>query len=199
MKNGLVFLLLLAIPVLAQEHETLIGGKIESGGYGGPMLSFTSINGEAAVLVGGRGGWIINHRFVLGGGGYGLSTNLRADVQGPQGEELFLEAGFGGVLLEYYFHPQRLLHFSLQTFIGGGSVTYSDRNQNTDDDTDEPYGMDNFFYCEPGVTLTLNVTSFMRLGGGVSYRYVNGVSLAPLKNSDLAGPAVNVFLNFGSF
>jgi len=199
MKNGLVFLLLLSIPLLAQEPETLIGNKIESGGYGGPMLSFTSIDGKAAVLVGGRGGWIINHQFVLGGGGYGLATNLHADVQGPEGEELFLEAGFGGVLLEYYFHPQRLLHFSLQTFIGGGTATYSERDKHSDDRINQEYDTDNFFFCEPGVTLTVNVTSFMRFGGGVSYRYVNGVSLAPLKNSDLGGPAVNLFLNFGQF
>ena len=34
-------------------------------------MTFTTLNGENAVLVGGRGGWIINHSFVLGGAGYG--------------------------------------------------------------------------------------------------------------------------------
>jgi hypothetical protein len=64
-----VFLLVIVftLPVLAQE-ATLINGEIESGGFGGPVLKVTSINGENAVLVGGRGGWIINHSFVLAAG-----------------------------------------------------------------------------------------------------------------------------------
>ena len=32
----------------------------------GPAIRFTQIDGDFGVLVGGRGGWIINHRFVLG-------------------------------------------------------------------------------------------------------------------------------------
>ena len=38
----------------------------------------------------GRGGWIINHTFVIGGGGYGLANNIRSsDAQSfifPHGE-----------------------------------------------------------------------------------------------------------------
>ena len=199
MKGVVLFLLLLTLPLAAQEMETLIGGRIESGGYGGPMLSFSSINGESAVLVGGRGGWIINHQFVLGGGGYAVASNHRAALQSADGEELYIEAGFGGLMLEYYHRPAHLLHFALHAFIGGGTVTYSERNEKDDGGEGEKFDMDSFFYLEPGVTLTLNVTSFMRFGAGVSYRYVNGVSLAPLTDSDLSAPAFNLFLNFGSF
>ena len=45
----------------------------------GPAIRFTQIDGDFGVLVGGRGEWIINHRFVLGGGGYGL-TNQGCDL-----------------------------------------------------------------------------------------------------------------------
>jgi hypothetical protein len=60
------------------QETTLINGEIESGGFGGPVLKVTSINGENAVMIGGRGGWIINHSLVLGGGGYGLVTEVKA-------------------------------------------------------------------------------------------------------------------------
>ena len=33
------------------------------------MVKFTEIDGEFGVLVGGRGGWIINDSFVIGAGG----------------------------------------------------------------------------------------------------------------------------------
>lgn len=58
----------------AQEAETLLGGGTTSGGFGGPATAFTTIHGDFAILVGGRGGWIVNHSFVLGGAGYGLAT-----------------------------------------------------------------------------------------------------------------------------
>lgn len=79
MKYALFLLFaIITLPVFAQE-QTLIGsGEIENGGFGGPVVKVTSINGESAVFVGGRGGWIINHTFVLGGAGYGLVTNVNA-------------------------------------------------------------------------------------------------------------------------
>jgi hypothetical protein len=63
-------LLVLVIPfeVIAEE-KTLVGNGFDNGGYGAPVVKFMSLGGEVGVLVGGRGGWIINHTFVIGGGG----------------------------------------------------------------------------------------------------------------------------------
>ncbi|RPH89069.1 MAG: hypothetical protein EHM72_20845 [Calditrichaeota bacterium] len=171
MKKIACLLLLSIVPLMAQE-QTLFSGKYEHGGYGGPFMQFTQMKGSSAIMVGGRGGWIINHSFVLGGGGYGLASPIKAGLYTENGEELYLQAGFGGLMLEYYFEPNRLWHFSVQSFIGGGSVNYSDRRYDNDewDDRDHIYGDDTFFYLEPGLTLTLNLTKFMRIGAGASYR-----------------------------
>ncbi len=74
---------LVAFPAFAQE-ETLIKGDVESGGFGGPVVKMTSLNGQDGILVGGRGGWILNHSFIIGGGGYGLANNVRAKVPGSE-------------------------------------------------------------------------------------------------------------------
>ena len=63
-----------------QQQETLLSGNIESGGFGGFVVRFSEIGGAFAVLAGGRGGWIINHTFVLGGGGYGLANDVALTV-----------------------------------------------------------------------------------------------------------------------
>ena len=39
-KTFWVSALLFALPALAQEEETLVGGKIEHGGFGGPVVVF---------------------------------------------------------------------------------------------------------------------------------------------------------------
>jgi hypothetical protein len=67
-----LMIMIWTLPVFAGD-ETLFSGNVEHGGFGGPVVKFTQIKDEFGVLVGGRGGWIINHSFVLGAGGYGDS------------------------------------------------------------------------------------------------------------------------------
>jgi hypothetical protein len=83
-----VFICLLAHPVWAQEgeeeetkpeEETLISGGIDSGGFGALVFKFSGVNDQFAGFAGARGGWIINHQFVVGGGGYGLTSNICLD------------------------------------------------------------------------------------------------------------------------
>lgn len=77
MKKVIVTAILLVLPlsVLSQE-KTLLEGEVSHGGFGGPAVKFTSVNGDFGIMVGGRGGWIIDHTFVIGGGGYGLLNDI---------------------------------------------------------------------------------------------------------------------------
>jgi hypothetical protein len=96
-----VLILLIACPVLSAQEETLLGeGKISNGGFGGPVVKFTSINKHFGVLVGGQGGWIINHTFIIGGGGYGLMNNIKA-YNAFLEESQLLNFGYGGLELHY--------------------------------------------------------------------------------------------------
>jgi hypothetical protein len=167
------------------QEETLINGPIENGGFGGPVLKVGSFNGEVAILVGGRGGWIINHSFIIGGGGYGLVNNVKAKVLGPYGER-YLNFGYGGLELEYVSESHRLINFSFQTLIGAGGLSWRDPDVRTgmrDSDSDT------FFMVEPGVNVTLNVTKYFRMSGGVSYRFISGVQSPASSDPDLSGPS----------
>lgn len=191
----------LAVPVFAQD-ETLISGPVESGGFGGPMVKLTTINGENAVLVGGRGGWIINRTFVIGGGGFGLVTNVNAKTPDATGQK-YLELGYGGLDLEYIRSSNELVHFSMNLLIGGGGVAYKEEEMSTGHRE-----MDGFFVLEPGIHVNLNVTQFFRIALGATYRYVTGVDTPvdssgmriPLtSNADLSGPSAVLTLEFGKF
>src|SRR3954451_437181 len=66
-------------PVTRSERDhTLVGSRIESGGYAGPRVAVGRVAARDAVLAGFEAGWIVNHRFMLGAGGYGLVTNQSA-------------------------------------------------------------------------------------------------------------------------
>jgi len=199
MKRALVpaIILLFSLSAYGQE-ETLINGQIESGGYGGLEVKFGNINGEWEVLVGGRGGWIINHQFVLGGAGYGMATpgETNPGIIPPYLNEQF-EMGYGGVLLAYINNSHKLIHLAVETLIGGGGIShYYGRN---DDVFDTDYDGDAFFIIEPGVNFELNITRKFRFAAGASYRITSGVEYRDLEDGDITGPAINLMLKFGKF
>jgi hypothetical protein len=180
------------------QPETLLNGDVDHGGFGGPALRLTAIDGTAALLTGGRGGWILNfdggHSFVLGGGGYGLVTDLEAEgIVDERGEPLYLNLGYGGAFLEYVNHTSRLVHFTAEALFGGGGAGLREGDHDEYDDP-EP-----FFVAEPGVNVVLNVTTFFRMGAGVSYRFVSGTDVTAFSDADLSGPSGVLTFNFGRF
>ena len=187
----------------AQDMQTLFDGDVTHGGFGGPVIKFSEVAGDPGVWVGGRGGWIINfsetHAIGLGGGGYGLTTfhNIPeptdlgdpGDIENPQAV-----AGYGGFELEYTSRSYRLLHWTATTLIGAGSVSARSQDfQQIDEDFDP------FFVIEPGLHGELNLTSFMRLHAGVSYRWTSGIDQAGFTDSDFSGINGTVAFKFGSF
>jgi hypothetical protein len=182
---ALAALLAASSPALAQEEQneqTLIGGEFHSGGFGAPVVKFSSTVDKFAVFVGGRGGWIINHTFVLGGGGYGLANDIRLTDGGTRD----LEFGYGGLELEYINSSDNLIHFTIYTLIGGGGIS-----------TD--FGEDGVFVLEPSANAELNITRYFRVNAGAGYRWVSGVDTPGLSTSDMSAFVGQLSLKFGAF
>lgn len=196
----IILLLIMAAALPGFAEETLFDGKIhDSGGYGGPVVRFTQIgpHSDLGVVVGGRGGWIVNHSFILGGGGYGLVTDHDpADWETNFQNDYRLNIGYGGLFLGYIHQSDQLLHFTVETLIGWGGVNYSQFDEDYDD---SDYNGDSFFVLEPGASVEVNVTDFFRVGVGATYRYVQGVDYHALSNQDLSGLTGQIEFKFGSF
>lgn len=178
-----------ASPALTQER-TLLDGGFRSGGFGGPVIKFTGLAGDFATLVGGRGGWIINSTFVLGVGGYGLVNDVRPDREGFGGGDK-LGFGYWGGELEYVGLSDELVHFSVFLLIGGGNASFQEPGESDIDDS--------VFILEPAANLELNITSYFRINGGFGWRFVSGVDLLQLENSDLRAAVGTLTFKFGAF
>ena len=152
-KTTFIILLLSVISIFGQA-ETLVSGEVENGGFGGPVVKFTQIDGEFGLFIGGRGGWIMNHTFVLGIGGYGLVNQVDANFI-FEGELIPLMVGYGGFEMEYIFSSNSLVHFSIYLLLGGGGLTYKEFN-----DWRSPQVTDNFWIAEPAANIELNIASF---------------------------------------
>ena len=176
------------------EPEVLIE-KTTHGGWGGPVVQISTVRDRTAVFVGGRGGWLIDRRFTIGAGAFGLTNGILAPdaVQVP-GQEVELKMGYGGAWLEYVLSPSRLVHVSLGTLVGGGGLSLAVR-----DGGDLGSGSDDFFVVEPAVIAELNLAKHVRANVGAAYRWMSGVDMDGLSTSDVAGFSVIVALKFGKF
>jgi len=194
----LILLIIIVVPAYAQQtEETLFSGQIDHGGFGGPVFKLTSISGETALLAGGRGGWILklspDKSLVIGGGGYGLVTDVKATNVFRNNQQLYLSLGYGGLEFEYIYRPLKLVHVGAQALIGGGGVSYRYKNN------DNTFDTDSFFAFEPGVNAIVNVAKIFRISGGLSYRFISGSNLIGATDSNLSGWSGVLTLKFGKF
>lgn len=190
----LLFAPLLTNTALGQ-RQNLISGQVRHGGYGGPMVQTTWVDGNPGILVGGSGAWIINGTFAIGGMGVGLATTHEAEGYGDTRHTL--EGGYGGLTLEYFHRPQSLVHFSAGTLLGAGGVAVleGDRLDPDRDSIDETA----FFVARPYAGVSLNVTDFFQLFGTGAYRLTVGSTLDNYNDAALSGPEFGIGLRFGSF
>ena len=79
-----------------EEPETLIKGHIDNGFVFSFDDKLSTIDGNFANFAGIHTGWLINHRFLIALAGYGTTDASRG-----------LDMGYGGVLVEYFFDPNK--------------------------------------------------------------------------------------------
>jgi len=187
----------------SNEVRTLAGDGLNfysSGGYGGFKMAYGAVDGLDAFFIGGQGGWVVNHRLVIGGGGMGFTSQGRFDAN--LNRNYRFEGGYGGLLLEYFLQPTKLVHLSFPLLIGGGGVGYEPENISSG----IAYQEAGFFLVNPGIELQLNVLSFMRIAIGGSYLFTSDVDLRYANNDQriatgnlLNGPTATIAFKFGRF
>jgi len=196
----ILFMFFMVSGVIAQKDETLLQvNDIEHGGYGALTIKFSGINDKLGVLVGGYGGWLINHSFMIGAGGFGLANKIEADPEiqalSADGKILDVQFGYGGFIMEYIHNPHRLFHYNIKALIGAGGVGYAVRDDFNASDSKQSA----CFVLELDANVEMNVTDFMRVNVGAGYRYVSGSDLEGIRDNDLAGPSANIIFKFGKF
>lgn len=191
----------LSIPTFAQEaegQETLFGDFriTHSGGYIAPAVRLSAISGNFASFLGGYGGWYINKRFMVGGGGFGLVNSLPVpeDARIDPALDLHYDMGYGGFMFEYVLNSDRILHMMGNFLIGGGGIEQDYEGE--DDFTDTKSG---FFVFEPGVHAEVNITPYLRATGGITYRLVSGSNTTGIRDRDLSSMSLAIGLKFGRF
>ena len=214
MKNLAITLLLtlLITPFSwAQDHyekpvkptKTLLGDGAKVRGFGSVDIRMTEMMDDLGVLVGAHGGIILNNHFVIGLGGYGLTSNFQEEG-GENFDDLYLYGGYGGLILGGIFSPKEVVHIYTPVLIGAGGMEVTDRNYlNNFHRPQPPFGTytetSAFFVVEPGLEVEINVTRFFKIGVGASYRFIRESDLITVTDKDLSGFSGGMSLKFGKF
>lgn len=172
------------------DEGELVGGQFHHGFMVAPVLKLTQVNEHFGALIGGRAGWILNHTYIFGVGGYGTVNDIEGEEVRP-GVKPKLSLKYGGAEFEYVFNPQEIVHFSAYLLVGVGQVEYDYHTDFKGDDT--------FFVVEPAGNIWVNVTDFFRAGLGIGYRFAAGVGLEGIESGDVGGFTGTLTFAFGDF
>jgi len=125
---------------LQAQTQTLFDGDNTYGGFGGPILEFSQVNGQTVVDVGGGGALVMNDFFI---GGYGMGTT---DATVNFEDQLYdIRYGHGGFWFGYTAKQHKLIHLYSSFRIGWGDV---ELRQNDDKDV-----LSEFNTCFPSILI----------------------------------------------
>ncbi len=198
-----VILMSVAVSALGQDEtllpqdRTLFPEEFKSGYFAGPVLKATQMHDEFGLLVGARGGWIVNRKIVLGVSAHYLVNSIGIETTVPDTVALVdttfdMVLAYGGAEFEYISESHKLIHYTVSTLIGAGVIDYKDFDcavcdEDEDGDRYSDLDPDVFFIIEPSVNIMMNITPMFRIGLGLSYRYVKDVEIKGVDDDDLKG------------
>lgn len=160
------------------------------GGFGGPVFKVSQIQGKETFEIGGMGGASFTtgmHSVAIGGAAFGLANEVQWE------NNTRLDMGYGGLMLGYTYNPEALVHVDTHLLLGAGGVTALDPSA-----PNNPEQLGSFLIAELGAQVEVNITPFMELGLGTSYRVTTDPSIEGLSSDDLSKPTLFISLQFGS-
>ncbi|MDH5228512.1 MAG: hypothetical protein OEZ58_19360 [Gammaproteobacteria bacterium] len=162
--------------------QTLFGNRLEHlGWFGGPVFSLGKYHNKVNYSVGAEAAVLVNRHVFFGLGAY---------VNGKEINQTNLHMTRGGALMGFYFRPDDLVHLSAKMFVGVGgladqfwTLTYPDK----------------FVTVEPSFDFMVNVVKHVKVGVGMSYRFVDKINQPAVSSLDLWDSAITAKVQWGWF
>lgn len=183
-----VFFLLAAIALTM--GSTAQTGKNHVGGYGAGIAEITWVNGQTGLNLGGYGGVLLNHKFMIGASGNNIFFK-----QSVNGKKENFQLNYYGLYSEYRFQPAKPVHMSVGLI---GAMGWEENDIMTDEKTIKRDG-DYTFVIQPKLALNIKVTGFMQVQAYGSYRITGNTNSLHYSKNNYNGAAAGIGLVFGGF
>jgi len=176
-------------------EKTLFDNARVTGGFGGPIFSYSKTDGQSMWGAGGGGGVVLNHFFI---GAFGMGETFDDAFDNINNNNEHLGLGYGGLWTGVTWPTHEIIHLYTSLKIGGGAVgsyNYDDSHDNYDDGWDDPV-----FVAIPEVGVEVNMARWFRLSASAGYRFVDGFGgWKTLESNDLNAPVFGLTMRFGWF
>lgn len=169
-------LLLISIVTFSQEPEfqyyknremkTLLGHDRGGGGYCSFSTGYSNIDNMDAILFGGRFSWMASHSLGIGMGATGFINEFHYEPSIDR--DVFFTGGYGGLYIEPVLLPRLPVHLAFPVLLGFGGISFISKDIEFNENFLEDSKV--FLLIEPSAELELNLTRFLRLAIGASYR-----------------------------
>jgi hypothetical protein len=171
------------------EPETLTVGPSSSGTHVSgwflaPTVGSTIFGDRLSYTPGLRGGVYVNKSFAIGVTAQGVASSQTK----VEDDEVRNFGTYGGLLLQYIWRSDQLIHGTVESTIGDGRWCAAGTST-----------CSQFLVFEPAASVEINVAKHVRLASGVGYRLAVAGSGEGSSSRDLSGLAIRSSLIFGSF
>ena len=169
--------------------------ELESGAFAAPVLKYTKLVNQSALIIGGKIGWIINKRIVLGAGYYALSSNVKSsEFNSEYNKNLMLRFNYGGIELEYLLLKDTKYNLSLDMLFAGGGLDFYLA------DVNKKFSYRNLLVWEPEINFEMELFDWLHADAGVSYRMISSyIEVYNMTRNDLQGLNFLLILKFGKY
>jgi hypothetical protein len=159
-------------------------GMQPSGWFLSPTFGTTTFSDSVRYLPGLRAGFYLNKKLAVGVAAHALvGSETKLD-----GDEVRNLGSYGGLLLQYIWRSDQLVHGTIESTIGDGRWCAAGSD-----------ACSSFMVLEPAANVEINVAKHLRLATGVGYRLaVAGGGDGP-STRDVSGMVIRSSVIFGSF
>ncbi len=187
------FFMLLVLTALYS--SSAFSQSCDNGAFAAPVIKLTRIAGHTGIIAGGRAGWIINKRLVLGAGYYTLANEVSSNylVQ-PGNKDLLLDLTYGGLEFEYLILHESLYNLSLSMLLGSGGLNFYLKDVST------KFSNQNLLIWEPQVSFEVKLNDWIHADAGISYRMISSFTdVYHVTGNDLTGITGILSLKLGAY
>jgi len=162
--------------------------------FGAPVIRYTSLRDQGALMAGGRGGWYVTPALAIGFGLHGTVTEVDAppEIMPALPYTLDVAVETFAVDFEYVPRPAARTRATVGASLGGAAGHYMKNGTSVQEGE-----TDFMLLFEPAVGVERALARTVWLYLSASYRLLRGVEMLGLTTADLAGPSAAIAVKFG--
>ncbi|MFZ4705183.1 MAG: hypothetical protein ACOYMF_04150 [Bacteroidales bacterium] len=206
--------MLMAQHEFVQDHRPhyLFGVPLHYNGFGGPLVSFSNMEGKFSIAPGAMGGIIINNKFFISAYGQSVVTSHpRADLIETSNLTTYsaVDANMWqvGLWFGYIHKADEVIHWGVSSMIARGQLFLMAKDPVTFQ-TRQIFN-DRVYFITPKIFVEMNMATWMKVNVSAGFRFTGKVNgqylnrfnkLSPtFYKSDYDQPEFSLSLLFGGF